>query len=358
MPPERRNPPSTSASKPETRSAGLTYRDAGVDLAAAASVKEIIKRLALTTHTAQVKGPAGFFAGAMEFPPGGDTLLVASTDSVGTKVKVAAAAGKYRGLGIDVVNQNVNDILAAGGEPIFFLDYIGLGKMDPKLVSEVVDGVAEACRAAGCSLIGGETAELPGMYAPGEFDLVGFVVGAVRKDSIITGADASIGDILIGLPSSGPHTNGFSLIRKVFGTDEKPDALEERPPQLGGTSIGDALLAPHRSYLSELRPVLREVRGLAHITGGGYYKNLPRSIPAHSTAVVDRAAWTVPPIFKLIQDRGRIAEAEMFRVFNMGIGMVAVVDPSNAEAVVARLPDARIIGRLEKKTGDAAVRFA
>lgn len=357
MPPERRNPASTSASKSETRPAGLTYRDAGVDLAAAARVKEVIKRLALTTHTAHVKGPAGFFAGAMEFPPGGDTLLVASTDSVGTKVKVAAAARKYRGLGIDVVNQNVNDILAAGGEPIFFLDYIGLGKMDAAVVSEIVDGVAAACREAGCSLIGGETAELPGMYAPGEFDLVGFVVGAVRKDSIVTGADARIGDILIGLPSSGPHTNGFSLIRKVFGTDERPEVLEERPPELGGISVGAALLAPHRSYLSDLRPVLREVRGLAHITGGGYHKNLPRSIPAHSTAVVERGAWTVPPLFKLIQDRGGIADAEMYRVFNMGIGMVAVVDPSRADAILAGLPDARIIGRLEKKTGDVSVRF-
>jgi len=357
MPPERRNRAPTPASKPTAVPAGLTYRDAGVDLAAAASTKEIIKRLALTTHTAQVKGPAGFFAGAMEFPPGSDTLLVASTDSVGTKVKVAAAAHRYRGLGIDVVNQNVNDILAAGGEPIFFLDYIGLGRMDSKVVAEIVEGVAEACRAAGCSLIGGETAELPGMYAPGEFDLVGFVVGAVRKDRIITGADAALGDALIGLPSSGPHTNGFSLIRKVFGTDQDPGAINESPRELDGLSLADALLAPHRSYLSDLRPVLRDVRGLAHITGGGFFKNLPRSIPPHSTAVIERDSWAVPPLFRLIQSRGRILDEEMYRVFNMGIGMVAVVDPERADSVCSKLPGARIIGRLEKKTGSATVRF-
>lgn len=326
-----------------------------MDLTAAAGVKEVIKRLAATTHTSGVTGPAGFFAGAIEFPPGGDTLLVASTDSVGTKVKVAAALGRYRGLGIDVVNQNVNDILAAGGEPVFFLDYIGLGRMDSRVVAEVVEGVTQACREAGCALIGGETAELPGMYLPGEFDLVGFVVGSVRKDAILTGAGTAPGDVLLGLPSSGPHTNGFSLIRMTFGTDQGADALMERPDELDGLTIGDALLAPHRSYLAQLRPVLSRIRGLAHITGGGFYKNLPRSIPDGLAAVVDRGTWDVPPLFRLIQLRGRISDDEMFRVFNMGVGMVVIVAKARAEQVQRAIPGAWRIGEIVPRSGDARV---
>ena len=340
------------------RSQGLTYRDAGVDLAAAASVKEVIKRLAATTHTRVVTGPAGFFAGAIEFPPGGETLLVASTDSVGTKVKIAAALGRFRGLGVDVVNQNVNDILAAGGEPLFFLDYIGLGRMDPKAVSEIVEGVAQACREAGCALIGGETAELPGMYAAGEFDLVGFVVGSVRKDRVLTGAGARPGDVLLGLPSSGPHTNGFSLIRMVFQTDLGVETLDERPGELDGLSIADALLAPHRSYLSELRPVLTKIRGLAHITGGGVHKNLPRSIPDGLSARIDRSSWDVPELFRIIQRRGRISDEEMFRVFNMGVGMIVIVEASRAEEVRTALPGAWRIGELVAATDGARVVLA
>jgi phosphoribosylformylglycinamidine cyclo-ligase len=300
----------------------------------------------------------GFFAGAIEFPPGGDSLLVASTDSVGTKVKIAAALGRFRGLGIDVVNQNVNDILAAGGQPLFFLDYIGLGRMDQEAVEEIVEGVAQACRDAGCALIGGETAELPGMYAAGEFDLVGFVVGSVRKDRILTGAETRAGDVLLGLPSSGPHTNGFSLIRMVFGTDEGPDALEERPSELDGLSIADALLAHHRSYLADLRPVLDRVRGLAHITGGGVYKNLPRSLPEGLGARIDRSTWDVPPLFRLIQRRGEISDSEMFRVFNMGVGMIVIVDRDRAADVERALPEAWRIGEVVPATGAARVVFA
>jgi phosphoribosylformylglycinamidine cyclo-ligase len=337
---------------------GLTYRDAGVDLAAAANVKKAIHRLAATTHTASVKGPAGFFAGAIEFPPGGDTLLVASTDSVGTKVKIAAALGRYRGLGIDVVNQNVNDILAAGGEPLFFLDYIGLGRMEPRAVEEIVDGVAQACRDAGCALIGGETAELPGMYAPSEFDLVGFVVGSVRKDRVLTGAGTRAGDILLGLPSSGPHTNGFSLIRMVFGSDDDVAPLNERPAELDGLSIADALLAPHRSYLPGLRPALSMVRGLAHITGGGVHKNLPRSLPDGLAARIDRSTWEVPPVFKIIQRRGKVAADEMFRVFNMGVGMIAIVEAARAEDVQRLVPGAWRIGEVVPRDGGAPVVFA
>ncbi|MBI2965087.1 MAG: phosphoribosylformylglycinamidine cyclo-ligase [Chloroflexi bacterium] len=337
---------------------GLTYRDAGVDLAAAANVKEVIKHLAATTHTAGVRGPAGFFAGAIEFPPGGDTLLVASTDSVGTKVKIAAALGRFRGLGIDVVNQNVNDILAAGGEPLFFLDYIGLGKLDPRAVAEIVEGVAQACREAGCALIGGETAELPGMYAPSEFDLVGFVVGAVRKDRILTGAGTRAGDALLGLPSSGPHTNGFSLIRMVFGTDSGVDEIQDRPGELDGRSIADALLAPHRSYLADLRPVLGKIRGLAHITGGGVYKNLPRSIPDGLAARIVRSTWDVPELFHLIQKKGRIADDEMFRVFNMGVGMIVIVEASKAEEVQKSIPGAWRIGDIVPRSGEARVVFS
>jgi phosphoribosylformylglycinamidine cyclo-ligase len=323
---------------------GLTYRDAGVDLAAAANVKTAIQRLAATTHTAGVRGPAGFFAGAIEFPPGSDTLLVASTDSVGTKVKIAAALGRYRGLGVDVVNQNVNDILAAGGEPLFFLDYIGLGRLDPAAVEQIVGGVAEACRTAGCALIGGETAELPGMYAPFEFDLVGFVVGSVRKDRVLSGAGTRPGDILLGLPSSGPHTNGFSLIRRAFGSDSDPTTLAETPPELGGLSIADALLAPHRSYLAELRPVLGKVRGLAHVTGGGVHKNLPRSLPEGLAARIVRSTWDVPAIFRIIQRRGRVTDDEMFRVFNMGVGMIVIVDAARADEVQQVVPGAWKIG--------------
>jgi phosphoribosylformylglycinamidine cyclo-ligase len=230
--------------------------------------------------------------------------------------------------------------------------------MEPRAVEEIVDGVAQACRDAGCALIGGETAELPGMYAPSEFDLVGFVVGSVRKDRVLTGAGTRAGDILLGLPSSGPHTNGFSLIRMVFGSDDDVAPLNERPAELDGLSIADALLAPHRSYLPGLRPALSMVRGLAHITGGGVHKNLPRSLPDGLAARIDRSTWEVPPVFKIIQRRGKVAADEMFRVFNMGVGMIAIVEAARAEDVQRLVPGAWRIGEVVPRDGGAPVVFA
>ena len=315
---------------------GTTYRDAGVDLAGAAVIKERIKSLCESTYGPRVVDMAGFFAGAYEFPAGSDSLLVVSTDSVGTKVRLAVAADRLEGLGHDLVGHCVNDILTTGAEPLLFLDYIGIGEVDDEAIGRVVSGLAEACREAGCALIGGETAILAGVYGKGDFDLVGFVVGTVTRDRMLGPAEVKEGDVLIGLPSSGLHSNGYSLVRKVFGTDDDPSVLGEQPPGLEG-SLGEALLEPHRSYLGALRPVLGEIRAMSHITGGGMTENLPRVLPDGLAANIELKSWNVPPLFRLIQGRGDVADDEMMRVFNMGVGMVLIADPARADGVLAQV---------------------
>jgi len=333
---------------------GKTYRESGVDLEAAASIEEKIKAIAAGTLGATAV--QGFFAGVHELHPGSDTLLVASTDSVGTKLKVAQAAGRYTSIGIDIVNHCVNDIVPTGAEPMFFLDYIGIGTIDERIVTELIAGIAEACGEAGCALIGGETAELPGLYQGSDFDLVGFIVGSVKRDAFIGSPRARSGDVLIGVPSSGLHTNGFSLVRSVFGIDRRPAGLDEWVPALGA-KLGDALLEPHRSYLSLLRPVLGMIRGTAHITGGGMPGNLPRVLPKGLGAEIALESWEVPPLFRLIQERGGIEETEMFRVFNMGVGMIVVTSPDTTSEVIDRIPEAWELGRVVERADEPRVAF-
>jgi len=277
---------------------------------------------------------------------------VSSTDSVGTKLKIAIALGRHGTIGIDIVNHCVNDIFTCGAEPLFFLDYIGIGKLFPEKVGDIVQGLAKACRDAGCALIGGETAELPGLYQGEDYDLVGFIIGVVEKSNIITGENIVAGDVIIGLPSSGLHTNGYSLARKIFG--DTPPALSIRYPELGRT-IGEELLEPHRCYYQQLKSQLSLVKGMAHITGGGLVDNVPRVLPQGLAAHFNSRKWAVPPVFGLIQQKGNVDRDEMYRVFNMGIGMVVIGTPENAVKLTQALPEARVIGEVVKQSGKARV---
>jgi len=283
----------------------------------------------------------------------GENLIVGSSvDGVGTKLKVASALAKHDTIGIDLVNHCVNDILTCGAEPLFFLDYIAMGRLVPEKIEAIAQGLARACGEVGCALIGGETAEMPGLYAGEDYDLVGFIVGVVEKEKIIQGKLVALGDSIIGLASSGLHTNGYSLVRRVFG--ETRQALAGYYPELGRT-LGEALLEPHRSYYRELRPLLPLVKGMAHITGGGLIDNVPRILPQGLAARFDSRSWVVPPIFGLIQERGKVSRLEMYRVFNMGIGMVVVCSPDSVEKLIQALPEAKVIGEVVKQGGGAGV---
>jgi phosphoribosylformylglycinamidine cyclo-ligase len=299
---------------------GLSYAAAGVDIAAYERALERVKPLIAATHGKEVAVGVGPFAGLYALPGGGH--LAASTDGVGTKIKVAIAAGSHRGIGIDIVNHCVNDIATAGARPLFFLDYFATGRLDPEVFTQLIEGMTQACRDAGCALLGGETAEMPGVYALGDYDLAGFIIGLVDAGRQPDTAHVKAGDVLLGLPSSGLHTNGFSLVRKVF--EDVP--LTRVFPELG-RPLGEVLLEPHRSYLDELGRI--RWKGAAHITGGGILGNLPRCLPDGLGAQLARKGWEVPPIFELVRKRGRVADDEMYGTFNMGLGMILVVDPSD-----------------------------
>ena len=294
----------------------------------------------------------GFFGGLFEFKGYRQPVLVSSVDGVGTKLKLALALDKHDTVGIDIVNHCVNDILTCGAEPLFFLDYIAAGRLQPEQVGEVAKGLAKACREVGCALIGGETAEMPGLYSGEDYDLVGFIIGVVEKSGIIQGRKIAAGDAIIGLPSSGLHTNGYSLARKIFG--ETASALNSRYPELGRT-LGEALLEPHRCYYNQLKPLLPLVKGLAHITGGGLIGNVPRVLPDGLTARFDSRSWSVPPIFNLIQQRGNVDRREMYQVFNMGVGMVIICSNDNVDHFTRALPEAMVIGEVIKQGGKARV---
>ena len=336
---------------PRAKPSSLTYAGAGVDNAAAARIVERIRKIAQSTHRPEVLSGVGPFSGLFRLGEYREPVLVSSTDSVGTKVKIAALLGRFDTVGIDLVNQSVNDILTSGAEPLFFLDYIASATLSEEERVSLVEGVAAACREAGCALIGGETAELPDLYAPGDFDFVGFVVGVVERDALIDGSTIRAGDALLALPSSGLHTNGFSLVRRAFSIGIGGDPVEERArlersyPELEGT-LGDALLTPHRSYLREVQAVLPKLKGIAHITGGGLDENVARILPQDLAARIDRSTWEVPPLFRLIQREGNVPEDEMRRTFNMGLGLVLAVDASDADAVRAALPEALAIGEV------------
>jgi phosphoribosylformylglycinamidine cyclo-ligase len=271
---------------------------------------------------------------------------------VGTKLKIASASAKHNTIGIDLVNHCVNDILTCGAEPLFFLDYIAMGKLVPEQVEAIAQGLTQACREVGCTLIGGETAEMPGLYGGGDYDLVGFIIGVVEKEKIIIGKAITAGDVIIGLPSSGLHTNGYSLARKIFG--DKASSLNKYYPELGRT-IGEALLEPHRCYYHQLKPLLTVIKGMAHITGGGLIDNVPRVLPQGLAARFNSQAWSIPPVFQLIQRLGSVDRNEMYHVFNMGVGMAVICTPENVSQLTAKLPEARIIGEVVELAGKARV---
>lgn len=329
-----------------------TYASSGVNIEVAARAKELIAQHARSTHRPEVLSGVGFFGGLFEIKGYQQPVLVASVDGVGTKLKIALALGKHDTVGIDIVNHCINDILTCGAEPLFFLDYIAAGRLNPEQVGEVARGLAKACREVGCALIGGETAEMPGLYAGEDYDLVGFIIGVVEKSRIIQGKKIAAGDIIIGLPSSGLHTNGYSLVRKIFG--EISSVLNITYPELDRT-LGEVLLEPHRSYYNQLKPLLPLIKGLAHITGGGLIGNVPRVLPGGLAAKFDSQSWSVPLIFGLIQKRGDVDRDEMFRVFNMGIGMVIICSSSNVDQITRSLPEAKVIGEVIKQTGKARV---
>ena len=279
-------------------------------------------------------------------------MLVSSVDGVGTKLKIATVLDKHDTIGIDLVNHCVNDILACGAEPLFFLDYIAMGKLIPGHVEDIIKGLANACREVNCALIGGETAEMPGLYGGEDYDLVGFIIGVVEKKKVIKGNTITTGDTILGLPSSGLHTNGYSLARRIFG--ESRSKLSVFYKELGRTS-GEELLEPHRCYYHQLKPLLPIIKGMAHITGGGLIDNVPRVLPDGLAARFDTKAWTVPPIFQLIQKKDNIVQQEMYRVFNMGIGMAVFCSPEKANEMTRALPEAKVIGEMVEQVGEARV---
>ncbi|MCC6445184.1 MAG: phosphoribosylformylglycinamidine cyclo-ligase [Armatimonadetes bacterium] len=309
----------------------ITYKDAGVDIDAKNEAFRRIKDHLRSTFTAGVVSDVGAFGSMFALDAGPPPVLVASADGVGTKLKIAFALDRHRTVGIDIVSHCVNDILVQGARPLFFLDYIATGRLRPDVLEQVVSGLAEGCRQAGCALIGGETAEMPGFYGDNEYDLAGFIVGAVQRDRIIDGKGICPGDAILGLASSGLHTNGYSLARKVL-LEVAGIGLEEAVPLLG-RSLGDELLEPHRSYAASVLPVMEKVsvKGMAHITGGGFYDNIPRILPEGCQAVIDASAWPVPPVFRLIREKGQVPDREMYRTFNMGVGLVLFVGGEEAE---------------------------
>ena len=316
-------------------SEGLSYRDVGVDLEAAERTKDRLRDLVASTGHRHTLSDFGQFGGLYEVPAGLDSpVLASSTDGVGTKLRVAFATGRHDTVGQCLVNHCVNDILVQGAHPLFFLDYLATGRMDEAVVRNVVRGVAAACGENCCALLGGETAQMPEFYAPDEYDLAGFIVGVVERERLLDGSDIRSGDVLVGIASSGLHTNGYTLARRIVFDVMGLDVDAELPGT--GRSVGDELLMVHRSYLPTLRAALEagRVHGLAHVTGGGIPGNLPRVLPVGLGAAVDRSSWDVPVVFRTLQKAGGVATEEMDRVFNMGVGMIAVVEPDDAQAII------------------------
>ena len=334
----------------------MQYKDSGVDIEAGDETVRRIRKLARSTFTPGVMSDIGSFGGLFRLDPARfrDPVLVSSADGVGTKLKVAFMAGRHDTVGADLVNHCVNDILVQGAEPLFFLDYLATGRLSPAVAEQVVSGMARACRENGCALIGGETAEMPGFYADGEYDLAGFIVGAVDRDRVVDGRTIEPGDVLIGLPSSGLHTNGYSLARSIL-FDKLGLTINSVLEGLGET-VADALLSIHRSYLPIVRPLLARslVKGMAHITGGGIPGNLSRILPAGTGARVNPASWTTPPLFAFLQRSGAVTTAEMFRAFNMGIGLILVCSPEQVNEVQSLLDEpSTVIGEVTR--GDQTV---
>jgi phosphoribosylformylglycinamidine cyclo-ligase len=332
----------------------LTYADSGVSIDAGNALVKAIGPLARSTARAGADAELGGFGGFFDLKAAGyqDPLLVAANDGVGTKLKLAIEAGRHDGVGIDLVAMCANDLVVQGAEPLFFLDYYATGKLDNEVAAAVVASIAEGCRRAKCALIGGETAEMPGMYAAGDYDLAGFCVGAVDRDKVLTGADIMPGDVILGLGSSGVHSNGFSLVRRII--EEAHWDLSQQFPAEPGRSLSEMLLEPTRIYVRSLLPLVQErrIKGLAHITGGGLLENIPRVLPDNCHAFIDAGRWALPLIFSLLQEGGRIVPSEMARTFNCGIGMAVILAPEQAGAVSNALEGANEtvfeIGRIEE----------
>ncbi len=342
---------------------GLTYRDSGVDIDAQDEALRRVKALVKATRTPGVLADIGSFGGLFE--PAGlkgmeRPVLVSSCDGIGTKLKLAFLTGIHHTVGRDLVNHCVNDILVQGARPLFFMDYLATGRLDPAVIARVIEGLAAGCREAGCALLGGETAEMPGFYGDGEYDVAGFIVGIVDRPKVIDGSGIRPGDVLLGLPARGLHTNGYSLARKVF-LELGGLGVDDRVPELGAT-VGEVLLAEHPSYLPALEGLLDggSIAGLAHITGGGLTDNLPRILPQGTAALIRRGTWPVTPVFAYIERAGGVAEAEMYRTFNMGIGMVLVLHPERVDEVEAHLRGlSQSFHRIGEITaGEGKVRYA
>jgi phosphoribosylformylglycinamidine cyclo-ligase len=342
----------------------MDYKKAGVDIDAGNEVVRRIRGLARGTHIPGVLSDLGSFGGLFHLGARGyrDPVLVSSADGVGTKLRVAFMTGVHGTIGVDLVNHCVNDILVQGAQPLFFFDYLATGRLNPDVAVQIVDGLARACRENGCALLGGETAEMPGFYADGEYDVAGFIVGAVERDRLIDGRTIAAGDVLIGIPSSGLHTNGYSLARSIV-FDTLGLGVRDHVADLG-TTVGEALLAPHRSYLPVVRPLLESglIKGMAHITGGGITDNLPRILPAGVEAVIRQGSWEVPPVFQWLERAGGVPRQDMLRTFNMGIGLILVVAASNAGLVLSELAAAgetraRTVGSVAPAGGEPRVRY-
>jgi phosphoribosylformylglycinamidine cyclo-ligase len=344
-----------------TDKAKLTYRDAGVDIDAGNALVEAIGPLAARTKRPGMLGRIGGFGGLFDLKACGfkDPVLVAATDGVGTKLKLAIETGIHDGIGIDLVAMNVNDIIVQGAEPLFFLDYFACGKLDLGVAEAVIGSIAKGCKEAGAALIGGETAEMPGLYAPGDYDLAGFAVGAVERDALLPRKDIAAGDVILGLPSSGVHSNGFSLVRRVV--EQTGLRLSAPAPFARGKSLGEALLTPTRIYVRQILETIRTthaVKALAHITGGGLTDNIPRVLPPSLAAEIDLGAFALPQVFAWLQTEARLDAGEMLRTFNCGIGMILIVGPQDVERVLKHLgEEARVIGAIGERGRGPAVRY-
>jgi len=339
----------------------MTYRDAGVDIDAGIALVEAIGPLAAKTKRAGVLGRLGGFGGLFDLKPCGfkDPVLVAATDGVGTKLKLAIETGIHDGIGIDLVAMNVNDIVVQGAEPLFFLDYFATGKLDLGVAQTVIGSIARGCAEAGCALIGGETAEMPGLYAAGDYDLAGFAVGAVERQSLLPRTDIAEGDLVLALPSSGVHANGFSLVRRVV--EKSGLSWSDPAPFAPDLKLGQALLTPTRIYVRQILETIRgtgAVKALAHITGGGLTDNIPRVLPAGLAAEIDLGAFALPPVFTWLMREARLSQEDMLRTFNCGIGMILIAGPRDVERVLAHLgEEANIIGAIDTRGRGAPVRY-
>jgi len=325
------------------------YKKSGVDLAKSDHIKNKLIKSIISTHNKNVisnsDGFGGLFSGQSLDK---NSVIVSTTDSVGTKVKISAKLGLHKNLGIDIVNHCINDLIPQGAKPLFFLDYLAFADLNEKIVLDVVEGISEACSKVNCAVIGGETATLPGVYNEGDYDVVGFMVGSVDKENLKLRTNTKEGDILIGLPSSGLHTNGFSLVRSIFNSDDDVSVLSKK---ISGESknLGELLAEPHREYLSTIDSILNLVSGISHITGGGLRKNLPRVFSPNLVANIKKNSWDIPPLFKYIMAEGKVSEKEMFDVFNMGVGLVLIADPSHKQEILNACKDSWVLGEIEPK---------